>query len=66
MHIPFYVNLWKRNYHRLEFLEKLIKSLNAEGNMKQADVLSRMIKGKNKALGGKKGKKLEAMVFCFS
>lgn len=41
--------------------EELIKSLNEQGNTKQADVLSRMIKGKNKTPGSKKGKKLEAM-----
>lgn len=37
--------------------EDLIKNLNEEGNTKQADILSRMIVGKDKAAGSKKGKK---------
>ncbi|XP_058109990.1 large ribosomal subunit protein mL102 (rPPR5) [Magnolia sinica] len=37
--------------------EDLIRSLNAEGNTKQADILSRMVMG-NKPLGGKRGKKI--------
>ncbi|KAJ8647982.1 hypothetical protein MRB53_001005 [Persea americana] len=38
-------------------IEDLIKSLNAEGNTKQADILSRMSNG-NISLGSKKGKKV--------
>ncbi|KAE8727870.1 hypothetical protein F3Y22_tig00005292pilonHSYRG00011 [Hibiscus syriacus] len=38
-------------------LEDLIKSLNQEGNTKQADILSRMVKGGGAASGSKKGKK---------
>nr|TKS03824.1 hypothetical protein D5086_0000149160 [Populus alba] len=37
--------------------EDLIKSLNQEGNTKQADILSRMIKGDDKSHENKKGKK---------
>lgn len=43
--------------------EELIKSLNAEGNTKQADVLSRMIKGKDKGLDSKRGKKQATMAY---
>ncbi|KAL3642580.1 hypothetical protein CASFOL_013395 [Castilleja foliolosa] len=39
----------------------LIKSLNEEGHSKQADVLSRMVVGKDKKGGGKKGAKKAAM-----
>ncbi|OVA18055.1 Pentatricopeptide repeat [Macleaya cordata] len=38
--------------------EDLIRSLNAEGNTKQADILSRMLMGGEKATAGKKGKKV--------
>ena len=38
-------------------IEDLIKTLNAEGNTKQADTLSRMLKG-NISSGSKKGKKV--------
>ncbi|XP_010275217.1 PREDICTED: pentatricopeptide repeat-containing protein At2g37230-like [Nelumbo nucifera] len=41
--------------------EDLIRSLNAEGNTKQADVLSRMIMGEKSIQKGKKGKKLSAI-----
>ncbi|KAJ4844001.1 hypothetical protein Tsubulata_021549 [Turnera subulata] len=37
--------------------EELIKSLNEEGNTKQADILSRMMKGGQRSLENKKGKK---------
>lgn len=37
--------------------EDLIRSLNQEGNTKQADILSRMIKGGKEASGNRKGKK---------
>ncbi|GFP83166.1 pentatricopeptide repeat-containing protein at2g37230 [Phtheirospermum japonicum] len=39
----------------------LIKSLNEEGHSKQADILSRMVLGKDKKGGGKKGDKKAAM-----
>ncbi|KAA8518744.1 hypothetical protein F0562_016482 [Nyssa sinensis] len=42
-------------------LKDLIKSLNEEGNTKQADILSRMIMGGDKAIGSKKGKKQSSM-----
>lgn len=41
--------------------EDLIKSLNQEGNTKQADILSRMIKGGEKSRENKKGKKQAAV-----
>ncbi|KAM3373769.1 pentatricopeptide repeat-containing protein [Capsicum galapagoense] len=41
--------------------EGLIKSLNDEGNTKQADILRRMILGKETTLDSKKGKKKTAM-----
>ncbi|EXC31617.1 hypothetical protein L484_008414 [Morus notabilis] len=37
--------------------EDLIKSLNKEGNTKQADIISRMIKGGQEASGSRKGKR---------
>lgn len=37
--------------------KELIRSLNEEGNAKQADKLSRMFMGKEKGVGGKKWKK---------
>lgn len=40
----------------------LIRSLNEEGNTKQADILSRMIKGEEKVHGSKKGKKQASVV----
>ncbi|KAJ0028183.1 hypothetical protein Pint_35639 [Pistacia integerrima] len=41
--------------------EDLIASLNQEGNTKQADILSRMIRGGETAHGSKKGKKQSAV-----
>ncbi|KAL4272936.1 hypothetical protein GQ457_13G027210 [Hibiscus cannabinus] len=41
-------------------LQDLIKSLNQEGNTKQADILSRMVQGSGTASGNKKGKKQAA------
>ncbi|KAL6574845.1 hypothetical protein OROMI_012130 [Orobanche minor] len=41
----------------------LIKSLNEEGHSKQADILSRMITGKDKKGGSKKGDKKAAMTY---
>ncbi|KAF2312116.1 hypothetical protein GH714_028101 [Hevea brasiliensis] len=43
--------------------EDLIKSLNQEGNTKQADILSRMIKGWEKSRKSKKGKKQSSLAF---
>lgn len=43
--------------------EDLIKSLNQEGNTKQGDVLSRMIKERQKSRENKKGKKQASFVF---
>ncbi|KAK7319120.1 hypothetical protein RJT34_03834 [Clitoria ternatea] len=40
--------------------DELIKSLNQEGNTKQADILSRMIRGNGKNLGKREGKKKAA------
>ncbi|EYU34455.1 hypothetical protein MIMGU_mgv1a002067mg [Erythranthe guttata] len=42
----------------------LIKSLNDEGNTKQADILRRMIKGKDKKVDIKKGDNKKAAVAC--
>ncbi|KAF6162733.1 hypothetical protein GIB67_029002 [Kingdonia uniflora] len=50
--------LTKRGVTNLSSREDLIKSLNAEGNTKQADTLSRMIMGGEKANIDKKGKKV--------
>ncbi|KAJ4957862.1 hypothetical protein NE237_024973 [Protea cynaroides] len=42
--------------------EDLIRSLNAEGNTKQADILSRMLTGGESIRSGKKGKKVAASI----